>query len=270
MGIENLHDFLGEYFTANQCEVLQNENGKLTIQLNEKMDEALMNRPFYWHYIKKIGRQGEPKRISFITNPDRREEDGEWIHFGSPRLHQIFKTLETQGRFTKLFETVITDQKTPLSPWLIVNIKLSYTGKQKKDEIWSIGLHLINGTMITNMMDHLHSLQLKPAIPDFCYTITPMIKMKSGYQRIISYIENHLQNQEHDWAQESWQNLVEEQKILEHFYVKTEEETDEDEQKRFEQEQIDINNRFQPVISIDVINGGIFYLSQQTSLSFIK
>lgn len=255
------------YFTANQCEIVEKNNGKLTVQLTDVMDELLMNRPFYWQYVKKLGYPGEPMQVSFITNPERREEKGEWIHFGSPRVHQIFGTLTTKGKFTRLFEHVENIERTPLDPWLVINVKISYMGKHKKDEILSIGLHLINGAMKLDMMDHLRSIKLQNSIADFCYTITPMIKVASGYRRILQHIETKLQNEQHEWAQESWQHLQEEKQLLGHFYTDDE---DESAAKLKEQELLDIENRYQPRISIDIINGGVFYFTQKTSQHLLK
>lgn len=267
MALENLHNFLSDYFIANQCEIIENSNGKLHVQLTDKMDELLMNRPFYWQYVKKLGYPGEPMTISLITNPDRRDEEGEWVHFGSPRLHQIFNTLTTQGQFTRLFEQINTGQRTALVPWLVVNMKISYTGKHKKDEIVSIGLQLINGAMKLDMMDQLEMIGLQPKISDFSYTMTPLIRLKSGYQRVINYLENYLQQQDHDWAKESWNHLQEEKTLLDHFYQNEAE--DQTYENRFEQEKKDIESRFQPVINLSVINGGLFYLSQTTSNQLI-
>ncbi|MRH43143.1 hypothetical protein GH741_10675 [Aquibacillus halophilus] len=269
MALENLHDFLTDYFTANQCDIIENYNGKLSIQLTDKMDELLMNRPFYWQYVKTLGYPGEPMKVSFITNPNRRDEEGEWVHFGSPRLHQIFNTLISQGKFTKIFERVTTELRTPLVPWLVLNIRISYTGKHKKDEIKSMGLQLINGAMITQIMDELEVLSLQSSIPDFCYTITPLIRLKSGYQRIIQYIENYLQDIDHTWAQESWHHLEEEQKLLEHFYENVNDDHP-DLISRKDQELIDLKNRFKPQINIEVVNGGIFYLSHASSIRIIN
>ena len=53
MTIENLHNFLINYFEASQCEV-NSEDETLDVKLTEEMDEQLMNRPFYWHYVKKL------------------------------------------------------------------------------------------------------------------------------------------------------------------------------------------------------------------------
>ncbi|MDC3415504.1 YqhG family protein [Aquibacillus salsiterrae] len=262
MAIENLHDFLTDYFTANQCEIIENQNGKLLIQLTDKMDELLMNRPFYWQYVKKLGYPGEPMKVTFITNPERTEEDGEWIHFGSPRIHQIFNTLTSQGKFTKLFEKVTGGQRTAMIPWLVVNVKISYNGKHKKDEVISIGLQLINGAMHTKMMDELTNIPFQNSISDFCYTLTPIIRLRSGFQRINNYLANYLETVDHSWARESWDHLEEEKILLERFYFESE---DSEFENRFEHELKDLEARFKPHINIEVINGGLFYLSQLKS-----
>ena len=35
-----------------------------------------------------------------------------------------------------------------LHPWLLLNICIMYEGKQKKEELFSIGLNLINGSFV--------------------------------------------------------------------------------------------------------------------------
>jgi hypothetical protein len=256
MAITDLNLFLSSYFTAKNCEIIQNSDGVLKIQLNEQMDRELMNRPFYWHYIKKIGRDGDPMQLSLITNPEKREVPGEWIHFGSPRLQQIMNHLKSNERYTKLFQKVNTTTKIALYPWLVTNIKISYQGQLKKDEVFSIGLHLVNGRMKLDMMQEVETLELQTKISDFCFTISPMIKLKSGYLRIEDVITNYVHNQEDDWAKKSLKILDEEIRTLKHFY---EDETNTEQMKK-EIEELTI--RYTPKITITVINGGIFYLRE--------
>ncbi|PAV29080.1 hypothetical protein CIL05_13990 [Virgibacillus profundi] len=258
MAITNLNMFLQDYFKAHHCKTPLNKEGVLSVQLTEEMDRVLMNRPFYWHYIKKIGQQGEPKQLTLITNPDKREINGEWIHFGSPRLQQIINHLKQNEKHTRLFQQMNTSQNTPLYPWLVTNIKISYKGKQKKDELISIGLHLVNGAMKLEMMNLLEPIQLQTTISDYCYTISPIIKLKSGFRRIESVIDNYIENQSHSWAEDSINTLDNEIQMLKHFYVG---DTDE-EKEQMEKEINEITERFEPRITYEVINGGIFYLTR--------
>lgn len=257
MAIHDLNSFLYNYFTAHDCKVSSDGNGVLDIQLTEEMDRALMNRPFYWHYIKKMGQAGEPIKLTLNTNPDGTEKNAEWIHFGSPRLQQIIRHLRTNEKYTKLFQSVHAVTNTALYPWLVINLKISYQGQHKRDELFSIGLHLVNGMMKVEMMDILKKFTLRPVISDYCYTISPLIKLKSGFKRIEAVIDQYIENQTHEWAEESFKLLDEELALLEHFY----ETENEEEQQQIEKEKKEIMERYHPEVSYEVINGGVFYLT---------
>lgn len=244
------------YFKTKQCEILSNKEGQIHVQLTEEMDRELMNRPFYWHYIKKIGREGEPLTLRLITDKEKTKEPGEWIHFGSPRLHQIMNKLTEKERYTKLFEVIHTTQNTPLYPWLVLNIKISYRGARHKDEIFSVGLQLLHGNMTLNMMEHLEELKLERTISDYCYTLTPMIKLQSGFNRIQNLLLQHVKNQDNTWANESIKQWESEKITLKHFY---EEELD---HPRYLEELEALEKRFKPEVIFQVINGGMFYLAQ--------
>ncbi|MFC2948187.1 YqhG family protein [Virgibacillus sediminis] len=256
MAIEDLNSFLRQYFHSHYCEVVDNEQGVLTIQLTEEMDKALMNRPFYWHYVNNAGMKGNPMKLTLITNPEKRGEKGEWVHFGSPRLQQIIRHLVKSEKQTVLFQKITATRNTPLYPWLVVNMKISYTGMQRKDEVHSIGLHLISGKMETEMMEKLSMISLDLKISDYCYTLSPLIMWKSGFQRIQSVLDNYIENQSHEWAEQSLNALQEEKDMLEYFYTGA----DMEEQK--EKELREIEERYQPSVSFEVINGGIFYLKE--------
>src|SRR5690625_4298207 len=58
--VNDLHEFLTTYFMSQHCPIIDSQNGVLTVKLTEKMDRALMNSPFYWHYIKGTGNQVNP------------------------------------------------------------------------------------------------------------------------------------------------------------------------------------------------------------------
>lgn len=258
MAIKNLDNFLYDYFSAHHCTISSDNEGVLRVQLTEEMDRALMNRPFYWHYIKKIGQPGQPMELTFITNHSKRDEKGEWIHFGSPRLQQITTHLKRNEQHAKLFQKITNGQKTALFPWLVVNMKISYRGQQKRDEMISIGLQLINGAMQLDMMETLKTVSLETTISDYCYTISPIIKPKSGYHRIEKVLESYISEQSLDWAEASIKTMREEINLLKHFYRSDDGDREEEMNKEIEE----IKNRYDPYITFETINGGLFYLAQ--------
>lgn len=243
---------------AHHCHLINNQDGILTVKLTETMDRALMNRPFYWHYIKGTGNQGEPMQLSFITNPNKRDQEGEWIHFGSPRLQQIIHHLKQDQKFIKVFQQISATHNTPLYPWLLTNIKVHYEGKQNKDELFSIGLHLVNGTMKTDMMSLLQPIQLNNTIADYCYPISPLIKLRSGFNRIEAVIDRYINDQQHHWAKEAIETLNEEIEMVKHFYIHQDDKTE------LGKEIDELTARYTPTISYEVINGGLIYLAENT------
>ncbi|MGL4821145.1 MAG: YqhG family protein, partial [Bacilli bacterium] len=143
-----ISNFLVQFFEATGCTVTKHSPTDFDVQLTIAMDKELMNRPFYWHYLEKTGGAPQPAVLRFTTNseheytPDQRVE---YVHFGSPRLHAIFqKTLEL-GRCVMMYEKVICTSPTSLEPWLCCNFKVSYESTVKKDEWYSLAVHLISG-----------------------------------------------------------------------------------------------------------------------------
>ncbi|SEB12561.1 protein YqhG of unknown function [Thalassobacillus cyri] len=259
--------FVRSFFNEYECPIVSDENGRLVIQLTDKMDEALMNRPFYWHYMKKMGRQGDPMSLTLITNPNLTEEKGEYIHSGSPRLRQLYRYLLEHCRFTKLYEVVnASGQQSSLVPWLITNIRVSYYGKQKKDELLSIGLNLIHGTMVSSIMERLENYQLETTISDYTFPMTPLIRIPSGYQRILRFIQEHIENTDQTWAVQALETLEEEKQLIHAFF----QEDDDEERELMEKEVEGLMGRFTPKVTIDVLNGGLFYLTQETTKEVIK
>lgn len=138
-----VHDFLKRYFEANDSPILENHKGYLQVQLSIELDKLLMNRPFYWHYLEKTGGEPRPMQVTFITDQNETPDDlkGEQIHFGSPRLRQLFASTRELGGFIRLFEQIDAsgNKSIPLQPWLCLNAKISFQCDRKKDVLLSLG-----------------------------------------------------------------------------------------------------------------------------------
>ncbi|KAB2457371.1 hypothetical protein F8160_18420 [Bacillus sp. CH126_4D] len=259
-----IHNYLYNFFEANNCEILERSPHLLDVQLTIEMDKLLMNRPFYWHYLEKTGGVPNPMRLTLVTNPENEENDGELIHYGSPRLHQIFQTTKELGSYIRLYEEVRHSgaTHTPLHPWLGVNIKVSYQCDRKKDILHSIGIHLISGTMIANFHETLAKIKLTPKIPDFCFTLSPIIKPQSGLQRIEDALKNIIAEDDHTWAKEARVRWNHDLDLLNRFY----EESDELPES-YEIEKQALQEQYEPRITVQIINGGLFYVTANHFLS---
>lgn len=256
-----IHDYLHRFFTANHCDILEQTDHFLDVQLTIEMDKLLMNRPFYWHYLEKTGGTPNPMRITFITDQNKASEDlkGEAVHYGSPRLHQIFRTAQELGSYIRLYEDVRPNgnMNAPLHPWLGINVKVSYQCDRKKDMLYSLGLHLLTGTMVSGFHETLQTIPLTPKIPDFCFTLSPIIKPQSGLIRMEEALKTLIADDDHTWADEArgrWQHDLQ---LLNQFYDGMDEVPD-----SFKVEKQALQEQYEPKVVIKLINGGLFYLTQ--------
>ncbi|PLS15271.1 hypothetical protein CVD28_23370 [Bacillus sp. M6-12] len=259
---QEIHDFLLTYFSSNQCEVMENRPGYLTVQLTSEMDKALMNRPFYWHYIEKTGGEPNPAKLTLITNPADVPDEvkGEMIHFGSPRLHKVFESTKSLASYIRLYEDKAsrTLEQIPLYPWLGLNVKISYQCDLKRDVFMSLGLNMISGAIVEGFHDYVLTLNVTPKIPDFSFTLSPLIMPKSAISRLDTYIRKTFEGDDHIWAEEAVKRWETDLVLLEHFYEEMEEKSE-----TYYTEKEALRAQYEPKIVISIINGGLFYLSEQ-------
>ncbi|WP_100488260.1 YqhG family protein [Sporolactobacillus pectinivorans] len=253
-------DFLTRFFSTSGCTLLPAENrGQVKVKLSEEMDQLLMNRPFYWHYIKQTG--GVPETATLLLRTDEKSEDGELIYFGSPRLHQIFEATKKLAPFVRMYQETGIHSSTALEPWLCINMKISEQCDLKRDRLFSAGLQLINGTLIEGFHEVLANLSLSPKAPDYCYTLSPLITVQSGIKRIEKLIETELQNEPTEWADEAGRRWNRDRMLLDSFYEQKEEKPE-----TYYMEKEALKAQYQPHIAIHLINAGLFYLQSKSFL----
>ncbi len=259
-----IKEYLKRFFLLNQCDLVEEGPGHLTIQLTIDMDKELMNRPFYWHYLEKTGGVPNPMKVSFITDQSLAPEDlkGEKIHFGSPRLQQIFQVTKKLSSYVRLFQIdkAVIGQHIPLHPWIGLNMKVSYQCDLKRDEFHSIGLHLITGRMVEDFHSSLENINLSTKIPDLTYTLSPLIKPRSGLMRIQQFIEQYINEQDDTWAKEARKRWEKDLALLDHFY-----EGLDDYPETYYKEKQAIQEQYEPIVEVEIINGGLYYLTDRYS-----
>ncbi|UTR14461.1 YqhG family protein [Salipaludibacillus sp. LMS25] len=253
-----IHTFLTHFFKENHCDIHLLSSHTFQVQLTKEMDKALMNRPFYWHYVEKTGAEPQPATLTLKTGQeDEEEKQGEFIHFGSPRLHDIFRFVQKKGAYGKFYEGVYpSSQAISLKPWLNLNGKISYKCHQKKEIFYSIGLSLITGEMLNDFHTLIANRSYLVTIPDYCFTLTPLIKPATGITRIQNHIKNNIEHDDHEWANVAEKKMRNDLSLLDTFY--------EDvfpKPTSYEKEKEAIIEQYQPIIELSIINGGLFYLS---------
>lgn len=265
---QEIHNFLTTFFQTTDCDIIASDASYLQVQLTVEMDKELMNRPFYWHYLEKTGGAPKPMALTLITDQAKAPKDlkGEAVHFGSPRLHQIFQVTKKLSSFIRMYEkSRHTNKQQPLHPWLCLNAKISYQCDRKKDVMLSLGLHLINGAVINNFHDAVTTFELTPKIPDYSFTLSPLIKPKSGIIRLKQLIANMIANENDEWAKAAKRRQQQDLKLLDHFYEGIEELPE-----AYEIERQAIIDQYEPKIVVTIINGGLFYLTPERLAQMIS
>ncbi|MEK3890750.1 YqhG family protein [Bacillus sp. FSL K6-3431] len=258
---KEIHQYLERFFEANDCQITENGDGFLTVQLSIEMDKELMNRPFYWVYLEKTNGIPNPMKVTYISDQERAPDDmkGELIHFGAPRLHQLFRTSKKLASYMMVYEEPQLANHTrqiPLHPWLVLNLKISYQCDRKRDVIRSIGLNLLNGIIVEQFQEKLNHLTFHSKIPDYCFTISPIIKPESGLNRMEAYLINELSQNNHSWAEDAVKRWEDDLQLLNHFYADYEEKPE-----TYETEKEGLKEQYEPFINIEVINGGVFHMA---------
>ncbi|MET1014841.1 MAG: YqhG family protein [Paenisporosarcina sp.] len=256
---QQIHSYLHNFFTENNCPILTNHQHYMTVQLTIDMDKRIMNRPFYWRYLESSGGEPNPAQITFISDQNKLVEDikGEVIHFGSPRLNQIFQVTKELGAFVQMYERVShpLETKTILTPWLGVNYLVSYYSDQTRETLYSLGINLMTGQIEDLFQESLAELKLDSIMSDGSFTLPFMIKPVRGLERLDAAIDNLIQNDDHSWAEEANKRWQKDRKVLEYFY-----EGVEDKPECYEMEKKAMDEQYEAKIKVEIVNGGLFYL----------
>lgn len=258
--------FVKQFFLSHGCSIINDAPSHFTVQLTNEMDEEIMNRPFYWHYMKKMNREGVPMKLTF-NDTDQKQAGGIYLHAGTPKLHRLYNTAISKARTARLYEVVhqTKGQNRAMSPWLVVNGLLHFRGKHTKDEPISIGINLIHGTMMLGMMERIINMNFETTVSDYTFPMRPVISLTHAYKRMERHIETYVGSLDHQWAKDSLHHLEKETHLLESFY-----ESEDIDLESFTKEREQIDNRYKPYIDMEVINGGLFYISQETSKPWMQ
>jgi hypothetical protein len=256
---QQIHGYLEKFFTANNCDIINGNDHYMTVQLTIDMDKKIMNRPFYWKYLENTDGVPNPAKLTFITDQNQLEEDikGEVVHFGSPRLNQLFQTTKKLGSYVQMYERVLDNPKTKtiLTPWLGVNYKVSYYSDQTKEMFYSLGINLITGNMIDSFQEWISGVDLDSTMSKDAFNITYIIKPLRALERLDAAIENIIQQDDHTWADEAKMRWKKDREVLEYFY-----EGVENKPECYDMEKEAMDQQYEARIKIEIINGGLFYL----------
>lgn len=204
---QQIHQYVRQFFKENNCPIVQESEHHLRVQLTVEMDKRIMNRPFYWSYVESTGGQPNPAQLTLITDKNRLTENlaGEVVHYGSHRLNQLFQVTRERGSFVQMYERAVSDsgKQVILTPWLAVNYKITYSSDRTKEMLYSLGMNLMTGAILSGFQESLSERNLEPAIPANTFHLPYIIKPMRALDRLDELIDQLIQEDDHKWTEEA-------------------------------------------------------------------
>ncbi|SDI95775.1 YqhG family protein [Salimicrobium halophilum] len=227
------------------------------VTLTKELDKALMNRPFYWHYIEKMNAEGVPSKLTYTTTDQKGKL---FIHAGSPHLHKLYTYTTNKGRKTTVYEkTTDNRRKEGLHPWLLCHFSITYKGITRTVQCLNIGIHLLTGAFRWNFLSHIRNYEWESEPSYYTYPIRPIIPEKNAVKRLTSYMEDHIGKQKHEWAERALEKRETEKRIIEEFHKK-----EGMDMNWYTQQHEELQRRLEPAVYLQEENRGIFYMTETT------
>jgi hypothetical protein len=146
-------------------------------------------------------------------------------------------------------------------PELLINFRVSFETDEKIEELYSLGIDLVNGDIDSNLQAELYSKKISPNPPRKNLE-KRKIPYREGYNSLFNHLKWQLQNRDSKWIKSAQTRWEEEVNYLEAFYrgTSTDEETEKDDEASFYRRLAEGYRKFQPFVKIHTINVGLLYL----------
>ena len=142
-------------------------------------------------------------------------------------------------------------------PNLLVNFKATFATDEKFDELHSLNINLVTGEIGSNLLQDLKGMKISPHPPK-----RKPEKKKIPYNEGYSALENHLKwllrNRDPQWTLSAKTRWEEEVKQLEEYYRDNPDAPQDG--SGFYRQVAETYRKFRPVIRLQIVNAGIFYL----------
>lgn len=266
MNVHTIQQFLEDFFYHNECTIVDRTNTSITVELNKETDIDLGYRPFYWMYVENSNQKPNLliKRYLFDPASPKEHSTDEHIYFGSNQLNQFFRAVHKNGRFVRLYEDYLSNKKTALTPWILINYKIEYISDKKREKIISLGLNLINGIIVEEFYAFALKKKLTPKLPAYLFTKSALYTASTAIEMLQNHIATILNGEDNGWASQAREKLDSETNNLLLYYKELQSKASEEHLEKLELEKekrlAEIDLQYRPRISVNMINLAIVYL----------
>ncbi|RCX21543.1 uncharacterized protein YqhG [Fontibacillus phaseoli] len=303
---EQIREYVMTYLDTTECQFLEKSPYHVTVKLSARADRDLTNRPYYWGFIERTGVEPETMTFSFIFDADRHQKmqdvaspkaeappqedpilgrhfgamrplpilgpgriQREEMHFGSPRLKQIFTAARQGGRAVYLFEDPGPRQRSTLipaayEPWLGLRFKIEFSCDMKREELHFFGVSLLTGQIDEDFGERLTGMTLIPRMPENMHIAPTRLSLDQGRLSVETRISEKLQECDPAWADQAKERLNEELALIDSYYKDLLEDPDEERKQaimeQYESRRGEIRWQYEPRIVVSALGSGIFHL----------
>lgn len=193
----------------------------------------------------------------------------EQLAFGHKRLEQMIASAHARGSYLQLFEL-----PPPAAPgalgasayatWLGVNYKVSFTCDMKREELYSLGIHMRTGEIVERFHERVSGRLLVPHLPANTL-VRETITLERAVADLEGYIERKLSVGDYRWAEDALGRLAAEQARVDEYFgerLKTAAEDSEREQLEATaaRQKEELERQYYPYVEVAPINCGWFHL----------
>lgn len=194
----------------------------------------------------------------------------EELHYGSRRLDQLMGAALSNGRYVCLFQQ--PDAKPsgpfdsiPYTPWLGVNIKVSFQCDMKREELHSFGISLATGICVEGFYDRLLSLKMTPRLPANVHIAKSAYTLARAAGIVETLLERKLRSYDYGWAIAAAARAEEELALINGYYEPLLENAEEEQREairtQYENRRAEVEWQLKPRVTASAVNSGIFHLT---------
>jgi len=192
------------------------------------------------------------------------------LHFGSRRLDQLMSAVQAGGKYVCLFQQPDARaagpfDSVPYTPWLGVNVKVSFQCDMKREELHSFGVSLATGVCVEGFYSRLLGLKMTPRLPANVHIAKSAYTLQKAAGIVETVLERKLKSYDYGWAQAAAARAEEELALISGYYEplldSAEEEQLEAIRTQYENRRAEVEWQLKPRVTAAAVNCGIFHLT---------
>jgi len=144
-----------------------------------------------------------------------------------------------------------------IHPHLLVNYRLTYQTDDLQEELISLGLDMVTGEVLKDLLPTLSSVKLTPRVPKEKME-KPSFSLEEAFHRLHRHTEEEIMKKDPSWIEESRTRYEEELRYLFDYY----QDGNQLDSPEFRSRAEELYRKYRPQVFVRLINVGLLYLPE--------